>query len=146
MSTTYTKRLAAFRQELLAFLVAHGYGSPSCSGGLVQFKADGLTFCVLLDDGDPEYVRISLPNFHYCDTMIQTRLAELVAADCQRRYKLGEYTVVGQWVSAQVPLLIDTPGFLTQERLFRLTQSLRTMAQDFVERMKAPAAERGSRQ
>jgi len=146
MTTTPPTSLAGFRHELLAFLRTHGYGSPSSSEERVQFKADGLIFCVLLDDGDPEYVRISLPNFHHCHTMTETRLAEFVAADCQRRYKLGEYTVAQQWVSAQVPLLIDTPEFLTTDRLFRLTQSLRTMAQDFVERMKASEAEQGSGQ
>lgn len=144
--TSKPQALSAFRQETLAFLRDNGYGSPTAASDHLLFQADGLTFCVLLDEQDPEYVRISLPNFHRCESTIERQAAELVAAECQRRYKLGEYTIVDHWVSAQVPLLVDTSEFLTRDRLFRLTQSLRSMAQDFVEALRATLAAGSPRQ
>ncbi len=133
--------LPVFRQNALAFLTTHGYGSPALSDtGHIIFLADGLTFCLLLDEDDPEYVRICLPNFYQCDAHQDASLAASVASKCQPRFKLGEYVLAESWVSAQVPLLMDTPDFLTQDRMFRLTQLLRTMAQDFVETLRAAQA------
>lgn len=133
--------LSQFRESTMEFLRAHGYGSPRVNtAGQILFESNELTFCVFFDPDDVEYVRLCLPNFYHCNHAALVPLAVAVGTDCQQRYKLGQYTVTEEWVSAQVPLLMDTPEFWTQDRLFRLTQSLRTMAQHFVETMRGAVA------
>ena len=124
------------RHAILAFLLAQGYGAPAFDpAGNLVFHAEGLTFCMLFDDLDTEYVQISLPNFYLIDSEEEAGYASKTARICQRAFKLGVYQVSatpGSWVSATVPLLMHDASFFTTDRLYRLTHLLRTMAEDFV--------------
>lgn len=132
-----------FRSTALAILREQGYGSPAIDeDGDIRFRVDGLGFYLLLDDEDPEYVRISLPNFYPIDTADELARADVVAMQCQQHLKFGGYVVPpapGRSVSASVPLLVPDAAFITSERMFRLTHLLRKMAEEFVEGMNRAA-------
>lgn len=52
--------------------------------GDVQFKSEGLSFFMAIDEGDPEYMRIVLPNIWSLDSN-QERGRALMAADGTNR-------------------------------------------------------------
>lgn len=49
-------------QAYFEFLAAEGYRPKYDSDGDVVFKAEGILFCVLIDENDPEYLYLVVPN------------------------------------------------------------------------------------
>ncbi|MGI6632707.1 MAG: hypothetical protein ACOX5M_06605 [Bacillota bacterium] len=89
------------------YLREEGYAPKLDGDGDVQFKFEGLTYCIFAEEDDREYFRISLPNFWPIESEEERRQVVVACNEATAGVKVGKVYPVGDNVWASLEMLID---------------------------------------
>ncbi|MFO7638225.1 MAG: hypothetical protein R6X14_02820 [bacterium] len=121
----------------MKYLAAEGYQPSIDSDGDVQFKSEGMTCFIMVQEqaSDPHFFQILLPNFWDIESE-QERQQVLAAADATNaKSKVAKVHTVGDWVCISAELFVNEPEDF--KGVFdRAMRSLSNGLQNFVSRMR----------
>ena len=94
------------------YLSAEGFRPEIDSDDDIVFKSEGLTYCILMDDGDDEFFRVLLPNFWKLDSDQEILPAAEAVNYANSVTKLAKLTIRKDrnTIDASVELLLKNPA------------------------------------
>jgi len=98
------------------FLAAEGYRPYIDEDGDVVFKSEGLTFVIITEEGDEEFVSLVLPNFWSIDSKEELARALMAANEMNRTAKVVKIFVRGDGKNtiAAVEMFVKSPEDFNQ--------------------------------
>lgn len=129
----FWKRENAQLIALRDFLTRQGYQVDTQSGSLV-FSSEGLTYAVLPDDQDPQFVQILFPKFWVCRSSEEQSFAYRAAVTASADTKAEKIILLDANVSA-VAEMFSSSAENTQAIFFRVLSTLRSAAGRFQDEM-----------
>ena len=99
-----------FQNFYMEYLTAEGYRPEVDSDGDVSFKREGLTYYIIVNEGDAEFFELALPNIHHIESDTD-RVDVYAAADYSNaKSKVSKVYMVNDdvWVTAE--LFVASPG------------------------------------
>jgi hypothetical protein len=101
---------AALQNRYLAFLREEGYTPSISSSGNVQFKIQGKSYYIVIDEDDEEYFTLLYPNFWSANTAQKRRQATMAASYASNRTKVARvYLGTNNYVSATSEVFLNDP-------------------------------------
>lgn len=88
------------------FLECEGYRPTLDDAGDVMFRCQGRCYFLMVDDDDPAYFRLLLPNFWSIDDDLEHRRALLAAADVTAEIKVAKIYVLGEDTQAAAEMFL----------------------------------------
>ncbi len=98
------------RTRYAGYLAAAGYGSTVDDAGDLSFEVDGHTFYLIIDDDDPCYFRLLLPNFCGLADAPTCDRASAAAAEVCAEIKVAKVYVHAGEVSAAAEMFLADPS------------------------------------
>ncbi len=127
------------RAIYINFLADEGYRPKEDSDGDVQFMKEGKTYYIIIDGRDPQFFRISFPNFWPIESEEERRRAYESINHANRFTKVAKFVIGGNNnVSASAELLVADPA--ASKLIFNRAMGVLTYGFNvFAEKMKALA-------
>ncbi len=92
------------------FLAEEGYKPDVDADGDVRFKREGRTYCIIIDEKDPVFFRLVLPNIWEIESEAE-RKQVLIAADASNaKSKVSKVCTMGDNVWVSIELFVGEPG------------------------------------
>jgi hypothetical protein len=124
---------------LAEYLKSEGYVPKIDEDGDLSFKYEGSTYWILLDESDPEFFRIALPNFWDIENDEERRKIVNAAVRASSDVKVGKVYPVEDdtWASVE----IFAPSVEAFRQVFaRSMTALQHVIREFVDRMREDGA------
>lgn len=115
---------APLRQLYLDFLTEEGYRPTTDDDGDIVFKREGKTYVLFVDDDDPTFFRLVLPNFWPIESEEERTLAYQAATVATGQTKVAKVYGVQDNLWASVELFLERPEQFTAH----FTRSLNAIA------------------
>lgn len=125
MMTTH-KKDAEVAERYAALLRADGYSPEIDEDGDVRFKYEGSNIIILLDDEDPSFVRVCLPNFLKIASDEHRSRVLAAVNEANRQVKVGKAFITKEHCWAAVEAFIPDAAYLGSflKRYLRILQLL----------------------
>jgi hypothetical protein len=126
-------------EPYMLYLSTQGYKPETDADGDIKFKKEGKTFFILIDEDDPKYFRVALPNFW--DIKEENRPAILVSCNAAS-YRCKSVKVVAMdktvWAFAEMFLSEPKSYEVIFERIIGALQYAVTKFTEEIEPRKSP--------
>lgn len=117
------------------FLRREGYVPEIDKDNDVKFKAEGMTYYIMVDENDELFFRIIFPGFWSVENQGERDKAEKAALHATAQTKVAKVFMVGDNVHAAIELFCSPPD-VYRPVFQRSMSALQTAVQTFVQKMR----------
>jgi hypothetical protein len=126
----------AARMDMIAnYLKAEGFAVQLDNDGDCVFKQEGRTYILIIDEKDPDFIRLTFPNFWTIETEEERRRATEAAMLATAKTKVAKVYVAGDNTWAAWETFAKPEAFIPF--IARALMALRAAASNFAEHMRA---------